>query len=132
MSEANFERASRLKIRFATTLGTISPEDLWDLPLTSGRSVSLDDIARSLHAELKASTEVSFVLKATEADEKLQLGFDIVKHIIDIILAEREVAATAAAKKAEKQKLLGLIAEKQEGALKEKSVEELQAMVEAL
>ena len=127
-----FEKASRLKIRFATTLGVISTEDLWDLPLTSHRSVSLDDIARSLHREIKDSAEESFVTKATAADEKLQLGFDIVKHVIEVKLAEREVAATAAAKKAEKQKLLSLIAEKQEGALKEKSVEELQAMVEAL
>jgi hypothetical protein len=127
-----FEKSSRLKLRFDTSLGYISVEDLWDLPLTSTRAVNLDDIARSLHREIKDFAEESFVVKATAADEKLQLGFDIVKHVIDVKLAEKEETETKAANRLKKQKLLSLIAEKQDEGLKGKSVEDLQAMVEAL
>lgn len=127
-----FEKAARFKLRFETPLGNLSVEDLWDLPLTSNRNVSLDDVARNLHRSIKEAEEESFVVKATSANEKLQLGFDIVKHIIEVRLAENEAEKTKAENKAKKQKLLSLIADKQDESLKASSVEELQAMVEAL
>jgi len=71
-----------------------------------------------------------FVKKATKVNEELQLGFDVVKHVIDVRVAEAEEAKNAAAKRAQKQKLLGLIAEKQDDALKGASIDELNAMVE--
>ena len=58
-----FEQASRLKLRFTTARGSLSVEDLWDLPLTSTTGKpNLDDIAKSLNRELRAtSEETSFV-----------------------------------------------------------------------
>jgi hypothetical protein len=52
-----FEKASREKLRFSTSQGQFSVEDLWNLPLTSpsGRSVNLYDIANGLNKELKES-----------------------------------------------------------------------------
>jgi hypothetical protein len=127
-----FEKASRLKLRFPTAVGSLTVEDLWDLPLTSNRTVSLDDIARALHQELKNSEETSFVVKTSNLNERLQLEFDVVKHIIDVKLAEEEAARTRAANREKKQRLQALIAEKQDESLKASSVEELQSMVEAL
>jgi hypothetical protein len=127
-----FEKASRMKLRFDTAVGAITVEDLWDLPLTSNRTTSLDDVARSLHQQIKDETEVSFVTTASTASAKLQLGFDIVKHIIDVRLAEREAETVRAQNREKKQKLLSLIAEKEDEGLKQSSVEELRAMAEAL
>ena len=104
-----FEQASRLKLRFETTRGVLSYEDLWDLPLTSARSVSLNDIAIGLHHQLKHDT-VSFVDDEERPDPRLQLSFDIVKHIIDVRKAEQKTLAEARAKAEQKQKLLGLLA----------------------
>lgn len=131
--EAMFEKATRLKLRFETVVGDLTVEDLWDLPLTSrtGRA-NLDDLARGLHRELKEAEETSFVVKASAADERLQLAFDVVKRVIDVRLAEAEAEKLAGENRARKQKLLSLIAEKQDESLKASSVEELQAMVEAL
>lgn len=130
--EAMFEKAVRMKLRFETAVGFLTVEDLWDLPLSSTRYASLDDVARGLHRELKEAEETSFVVKTSAADERLQLAFDVVKHVIDVKLAEVEAEKTRAENKARKQKLLSLIAEKQDESLKASSVEELQAMVEAL
>ena len=132
MSAELFEKASRLKLRFATALGSLTVEDLWELPLTSIRQPSLDDVAKSLNRAIKEAQEESFVVEASTASVKLQLGFDIVKHVIDVRKAEDEVHALKVLNKQKKQKLLSLIAEKKDEQLKGSSVEELQAMVEAL
>lgn len=129
---ANFEQASRLKLRFSANVGLITAEDLWDLPLTSTRGDSLDAIARAIHRELKSSEEESFVVKATNTNKLAQLAFDIVMHVIDVKIADTEAAKIKAANKARKQQLLDLIADKQDESLKAMSAEELQAMVEAL
>ena len=127
-----FERAVRSRLRIETAVGNLSVEDVWDLPLTSARNISLDDVARQLHRQLKDAETESFVVKTSSADVRQQLAFDIVKHVIDVKLAEAEVAKTRAENREKKQKLLSLISEKQDASLSEKSVEELQAMVEAL
>lgn len=99
---SNFEKATRKKLRFNSTSGVLSVEDLWDLPLT-GRGANLDKLAKSLHKELKESEEESFVVKTVRKDSELQLKFDIVKYIIDVKLEEQETAKNRADKKAEKE-----------------------------
>lgn len=128
-----FESASRLKFRFTTPQGLVGPEDLWDIPLTSrsGRA-NLDDIARDLHKQLKSGDDVSFVDKAKKSDEVTQAKFDLVKHVIDVRLAENEAALKVSENAARKQRILALIAEKQDKALSEKSEAELRALAEAL
>ncbi len=111
-----FERASRLKLRFDTRQGQLSVEDLWDLPLTSssGRA-NLDEIAISLYKRLQGQTEtLSFVRAGAVADERGQLAFDIVKHVIDVRQEENKAAADRRAKAEKKQQILGLIARKEE------------------
>lgn len=126
-----FEKASRLKLRFSTPQGQLSVEDLWDLPLSSNNTnrANLDDIAKGLHRLLKNDDNVSFVHKATPAESGNQLAFDIVKHVIEVRLAEAELAEKSKANRARKQHILSLIADKQDKELGEKSVEELLALV---
>lgn len=133
-----FEQASRLKVRFDSPKGGggLTVEDLWDLPLTSpsGRSANLDSIAIALHrATREAAETVSFVTApASNGNSELQLKFDLVRHIIAVRVAERDQAKDLADRKAKKDRLLELIARKQDEELASKSVEELTALVQSL
>ena len=131
MTTANFELAARSKLRFESPKGLLSAEDLWDLPLTSkAGQANLDDIAKNLNRSLKeADGEVSFVKPVVKTSDTMQAKFDIVKYVIDVKVAERDTAAEAADKAAKKQKLMELIAAKQDAALTALGVEDLQKML---
>lgn len=134
MAETNelFMTATRSKFRFPSSAGSLTVEDLWDLPLT-GRSANLDDIARGLHRQLKeADGDVSFVKPAVKTTAELQAKFDIVKYVIDAKMTERDARVAAEEKAAVKQRILGIIAKKKDEALEGKSVEELQTLLEAM
>jgi len=121
-----FEQASRQQIRFASLKGLITTEDLWDLPLTSRNGFDLDAVAKQASRELKATDEESFVHATSAANAQLALKLDVVKHIIAVKLAENELARTRATRVAERQKLLGILADKQDAALKELTPEDIQ------
>lgn len=124
-----YQKAARLKLRFDSTRGQLTVEDLFDLPLTSGTGKpNLDDLARGLHKKLKDEGEVaSFVDDAKKTDSTTQLAFDIVKDVIAIKKAERDARAQAEANREAKQKIMAIIDQKKDAALSEKSVEELEA-----
>lgn len=122
-----FEKASRMKLRYQTNRGVISVEDLWDLSLES-----LDAIAINLNKKLKESQTESFIKTKTKDTTELELKFNIVKHIIDVKLSEAEARKSAAEKRAKKQKLMDLIAKKQDAELEGKSVDELMKELAAL
>jgi hypothetical protein len=128
-----FEKATRLKLRFESTKGLLTTEDLWDLPLNSAaRHANLNDVARAISRELKDSSQEDFVSQKTPENDVLQLKMDIVKHVIAVRLAEADAAKQAAARREKKERLLGLIEQKQNEQLGGKSLEELQAMVAEL
>ena len=128
-----FEQASISKLRFESTRGELSTEQLWDAPLTSRNGFSLDDIAKQVNRELKATAEESFVTPAsTSGSSKLQLRLDILKHIIAVKMQARDEAAAASERAAKKAKLLEVLAEKQDSGLRDLSVEELQAQIASL
>ncbi len=102
MAKNIFETASRAKVRFETTRGLITTEDLWDLPLTAGM-VNLDNVAKAVNKRLR-ETEESFVV-TTKKDKLLELKLDVVKHVIAVKLEEVEDAKEAA-KRAEKKEIL--------------------------
>ncbi len=102
MARNIFEAASIGKIRFETTRGLITTEDLWDLPLTAGM-VNLDNVAKAVNKRLR-ETEESFVV-TTKKDKLLELKLDVVKHVIAVKLEEVKDAKEAA-KRAEKKEIL--------------------------
>lgn len=122
-----FEKATRMKLRFQTSRGVLSVEDLWDLNLES-----LDSIAIGLNKKLKESQTESFIKTKTKDTTELELKFDIAKHIIDVKVAELEARKDAAEKRAKKQKLMELISKKQDAELEGKSVDELMKELETL
>lgn len=124
-----FDIASRKKFRFQTTKGEASVEDLWDLPLTSTTgSPNLDDIALVLHKKLSTNDSTSFVNAAKTTDATLQLKFDIVKHVIDVKVAERDAANLRRENKEKKDKILALIEQKKTEMLVGSSLEDLMKM----
>jgi hypothetical protein len=127
-----FEQASRIKLRFETSKGMLSAEDLWDLPLTSASKANLDDIARALFKNLQGTENVSFVNKEGKADAEVQLAFDVVKHIIDTRLVENAAAALAKENKEKKQRILAIIEGKEIEKLGAASIDELRAMAASL
>jgi len=122
-----FERATKQKIRYKTSKGSITTEDLWDLKLTQ-----LDTIAIALNRNIKERDEVSFVTKRSNVSSVIRLQFDVVKHVIEVKLAEDEAREQLAAKKAKKEFILSVIEEKDNEALKNKTPEELREMVASL
>lgn len=124
-----FEKASRLRLMFDTSRGSFSVDDLWELPLTSAKSPNLDDIAKALYKQLKSGDDVSFVDPARKSDETIQLKFDLVKHIIDTRLAENQAVLLEKQRAEKKQKIMGIIAAKQDESLQSMSMEDLQKLM---
>ena len=120
-----FKVASRKKYRF-NYKGVISVEDLWDLSVEE-----LDSIYKKLKAQQRNNNEESLLQSVTKEDKELANKIDIIKTIVVDKLAAKERALKAAEKKAQNQRILEILADKKDAALKEKSIEELQAMISA-
>jgi len=118
-----FEKATRLKLRFPFR-GQCTVEDLWDLSLQD-----LDFIYKTLKREEKAQEGDSLLGEKTHRMNLLNLQIDVVKHIFKVKLDEKEARENEAARAERKQKILAIIESKQEDELREKSVEELEALI---
>ncbi len=103
------------------------------MPLRSKDQYNLDNIAKVAATAYETSTEASFVdAKPQDGSAELSLKFDLVKRVIEVKLADERAAKTRAENKAEKEKLLKILAEKQDGKLSELSEKELQRRIAAL
>lgn len=128
-----FVTALRTKLRFQSTKGELSVEQLWELPLRGNGDFNLDSVAKATNKALNAASEESFVeTRKTTLQGKLELALDIVKFVINTKLGEEEAAKRRAENKVEKEKLLKILAEKQDGKLSEMSEKELQRRIAAL
>ena len=123
-----FEKALRMKLRFSTVKGNITSEDLWDLNLNM-----LDDVAKDLHRKLKESEEKSFVVKKVDKTKDIiEIKFEITKHIIHVKLEEQNQKEDQIIKNQKRLKLMSLIDDKEDEALKSSSKEDLQKMLDEL
>lgn len=124
--EKMFEVAIRSKFRF-NFRGSISTEDLWDLSVTD-----LDSIFKVLNSQVKQVKEESLLGSKTKQDKELELKIDIIKYIVATKLEEQELRSKARETKEYEQKLLTIMADKQDEELKNKSVDEIKKMLEEL
>jgi hypothetical protein len=120
-----FEKASRMKLRFAYK-GSLSVEDLWDLDVEE-----LDALYKKFNKDLKETSEES-LLKVTRKSNIPELKVNIIKHIVEIKLAEAEEKEKLVVKRQQKKRILEIIATKQDAELLGKSMDELTAMVDQL
>lgn len=130
-----FVYATRNKLRFSSIRGELSIEQLWDVPLRSSRGdgFDLNTIAKAANKALKEISEENFVETIkTSVHTRCETALDIVKYVIEVKLAEETAAKDRAAKRQEKEKLLTILAEKQDGKLSDLSEKELQKRIAAL
>lgn len=124
-----YKEASKLKLRFQINIGNITVEDLWDLPLTSTIGVNLDDVAKAINSKIRESSQESFVVK-NKKNEILELKFSIIKDVIKSKIEEIEQKENEVAIKNKNERILNIIAEKEDAGLKNKSILKLKEMLE--
>lgn len=134
MEQNIFELASRLKLRFSSTRGEMTAEQLWDIPLTASNGFSLDCIAKDINRGLKESAEESFVSTARKSAEssRNEIALAVVKRVIEYKIAKQQEAQDKTARAAEREQLLSILAEKQTEGIKQLSIDEIQARLAKL
>ena len=125
-----FEMASQFKFRYPYK-GMITTEDLWDLT-----PAQLDTVYKTLNKELKA-TDGDSLIATKSADEGVKANdlknkIEVVKYIFNHKQQAAELARMAADRAAKKQRILEVLAQKQENALQNMSEEDLQKMLDDL
>jgi len=124
--EKMFEIAVRNKFRFQFN-GMINSEDLFDLSVKD-----LDSIFKTLNSQLKQTREESLLDVKTQQDQELDMKIEIVKHIVKIKLEEEAKRIKAKENKEKKQKLMEILANKEDQDLLNKSKEDIQKMLDEL
>lgn len=120
----NFKQATKEKLRFQTSKGNLTTEQLWDLSLTD-----LDSLAVELQNQYEESGKKSFLVKRSVKDKTTKLKFDVVLDVLQTKSEELEEAKQKAEDKAHNEKIIQLISEKKNEELKGKSVKQLEAML---
>lgn len=134
MSTNIFEYAVRNKLRFASPRGALTVEDLWDVPLRSKDGFDLNALAKAANKAVKDSGEENFVDADVRSPEhtRREMTLEVLKHIINTKLADEDAAKKRAENKAEMEKLLTILAEKQDGKLSTLSEEQIKKRIAAL
>ena len=121
-----FAMATKMKYRFPFR-GMISVEDLWDLPLSQ-----LDIVFKNLNKDVKQSQEDSLMSTPNAEDTELMTKIEIVKFVFDAKRAESEARKAAAENAAKRQRILEVLAQKQDTALQNMSEDELLKALEEI
>lgn len=121
-----YKDAIRQNLTFATPKGVLNLQQLWNLTL-----VDLTASIKAVNVELVKSQDdnLDFLDTVSKVDKTQKLRFDILKDVYLTKKEDNEKARIAKANKENNQKLIDLIAKKKDGALEEKSIEELEAML---
>lgn len=122
-----YKVASKMKLRFATVKGNLSVEDLWDLSLTA-----LDKMAVAIDDEISKSPRKSFIAETTPENEVAKLKLDILKDIIETKMKEKNDKESEKRKQSERNRLLEILAKKEEASLENLSIEELKKKIAEL
>lgn len=121
--EKLFEVASRKAYRFPYK-GMITTEDLWKLS-----SKNLDEVFKTLNSQKKVTEEESLMQTASDEDVDLLNKIAIVKYIYKYNEQQAAERLMEREKRQKDQRIMEIIARKQDEALEGKSIEELQAML---
>lgn len=117
-----FEYAVRNKLRFPYK-GTISTEDLWDLPVTE-----LDKIYKVLNKKNKTNEEES-LLSTSSVDMDTLVSIDIIKYIVNYKLKKKEENEQAKKRAEDRQFIMNIVEKKRKQSLEDKTEEELLEML---
>ena len=126
MEKNLFEIATRNRYRF-NYKGVMSVEDLWSL-----RVEDLDAIFKMLNRQKKTADEDSLLATKSAEDQDLANKIDIVRYIVSVKLAEAAERVSAAEKKAQRDKIMEIVAKKKDKALEDIGIEDLMKKLEEL
>ncbi len=135
MSVDLYKYANQNRLRFPTTVGNLTVEQLFQLPLRSEvGAVDLNTVAKTINAELKDKNEDDFVGTdtLTPAKERLIVALDIVKDVIKTKQDENKAAREQSDRLAQKRKILDLISTKKDEKLSSQSIEDLEKQLAEL
>jgi hypothetical protein len=118
-----FEQAAAMKLRYPYR-GAATTEDLFDL---SREQLSL--VHEALTADLGTAGESLIKRRASVESHAAELRVAIVKYVFELKTAEALAARNATDRRANNQRIMAIIAEKQDGALQDKTIEELKALL---
>lgn len=125
-TEKLFEMATRSKLRFPSTKGELSVEDLWDLS-----DKDLDVVYKNLKDQEVKSSEES-LLDDANVDPKLTAAIGIVKYIFTTKRNERLAEKERINKKLTQRKYIDALSKKRDEAIEKMSEAELRAMIDSL
>lgn len=125
-TEKLFEMATRSKLRFLSTKGELSVEDLWDLS-----DKDLDVVYKNLKDQEVKSSEES-LLDDANVDPKLTAAIGIVKYIFTTKRNERLEAKELIDKKRNQQLYIDALSRRKLKDIDNMSVEELEAKIAEL
>lgn len=125
-TENLFEMATRSKMRFPSTKGELSVEDLWDLS-----DKDLDVVYKNLKDQEVKSSEES-LLDDANVDPKLTAAIGIVKYIFTTKRNERLAEKERINKKLTQRKYIDALSKKQDEAIEKMSEAELRAIIDSL
>lgn len=126
MEKNLFEIATRNRYRF-NYKGVMTVEDLWSL-----RVEDLDAIFKMLNRQKKTADEDSLLATKSAEDQDLANKIDIVRYIVSVKLAEAAERVSAAEKKAQRDKIMEIVAKKKDKALEDIGIEDLMKKLEEL
>ena len=125
-TENLFEMATRSKLRFPSTKGELSVEDLWDLS-----DKDLDVVYKNLKDQEVKSSEES-LLDDANVDPKLTAAIGIVKYIFITKRNERLAEKERINKRLTQRKYIDALSKRQDEAIEKMSEAELRAMIDSL
>ena len=121
-----YKQASQLKLKFATTVGLLTVEQLWGLSLDQ-LSSAIKIIKKGLKDSDK-DDDLAFLDDEKTVDVENQLRFNILKDVYVTKKNEINSIRDAANIKAHNAKIDTLIAEKRDGELKNMSISDLEKL----
>lgn len=130
-----FETATKGHYVFPSSVGMLSTEQLWELPLTSPAkrpdTPSLDDTAKRISRTLREVSEESFVTKSADTS-RLETMLAVVKRVIEVRLAEEQERADRAEVAVRRKELSEALVAKRLSNLQNLSEDELKAQLASL
>ena len=118
-----FKNATKKKYRF-NFRGICTVEDLWDLSVEN-----LDAIYKILKKQQNENEAESLLAKNKNEDSILNDKIEIIKEIVADKIETKKKLENAAKKRAQNQRILEIIADKENDELKNKSIDDLKAML---
>ena len=126
MEKNLFEIATRNRYRF-NYKGVMTVEDLWSL-----RVEDLDAIFKMLNRQKKTADEDSLLATKSAEDQDLANKINIVRYIVSVKLAEAAERVSAAEKKAQRDKIMEIVAKKKDKALEDMGIDDLMKKLKEL